>query len=434
MINSVQQHNVIHFKQPVKPVIILQSPKQQQRAELIFNPPEGSLTNDVANDVFYQGNDGITSIPGDVAIDPNASWHGIINDDSTGHQNLQTAQDRSPPPYFQAVAGRSSSIPNISLSTSSNMLKSNQKNLPSPEGGSSLLGHRRSLSVPVVSLGTVQAQELQKGQKAMSMSFDFAETDENACDMGDNYQGITQELQKVMMIEAQSELDPRNTDLLDILGVDALYPATPGSISSSSGTNMNTFQSLQHGRLFNSCPSPKRSRSPTSNLPTYQEAVQHSFCVQSPTGTSNFNTNDLLNGYNHEQTSAVNIRQAPPGKVSSSDLEDNLIVSPGSPMRVDGEDVDLLQRGVLGVNGYRRDSLNTGELRTHEVRSNSLYPVNPNVIFGTPLSPSGDLRALKQEDGLAFLDIDPTVEFPDSMDFGMGTETGISIGGMTFIQ
>ena len=217
--------------------------------------------------------------------------------------------------------------------------------------------------------------------------------------------------------------------------VDALYPSTPGSISSSSSPNMNIFP-FQHGRPFNSGSSPKGPRSPTSGLPTYQEAVQNSFCVQSPTGNSNFNTNDLLNGCHNEQSLPVNIRQHSPGhtKVSSPHLEDNLLVSAGSPMRVDGEDMDLLQRGVLDANGYRRDSLNTGELRTHDMRNNCLYnPVNPSAIFGTPAFPSGDLRMVKQEDGCGiFLDIDSTGEFPDSMDFGMSNDSGISLSSITF--
>lgn len=103
-------------------------------------------------------------------------------------------------------------------------------------------------------------------------------------------------------------------------------------------------------------------------------------------------------------------------------------------MRVDTEDMDLLQRGVLDANGYRRDSFNMGELRTHDVRNNSLYHVNPNAIFGNPVGFSGDPRAVKQEDGLAvsFLDIDHAGDFPDSMDFGI--DAGISMNGITFSQ
>ena len=115
-------------------------------------------------------------------------------------------------------------------------------------------------------------------------------------------------------------------------------------------------------------------------------------------------------------------------------MEENILLNPGSPMRVDSEDMDLLQRQALDANGCRGDSFNMGELRTHDLRNNSLYHVNPSAIFGNPVMHSGDSRTVKQEDGLpaSFLDMDPTGDFSDTMDFSVGADSSLSMNGITY--
>jgi hypothetical protein len=146
--------------------------------------------------------------------------------------------------------------------------------------------------------------------------------------------------------------------------------------------------------------------------------------VQSPT-SGTFNTNELLNGY-HDHTSPVNITH-PQRKISSPNIEDGVLPISGSPMRVDSDDVDLLQRSVLDANGYRRDSFEN--FRTQNVQNNSIYHVNPSDIFGNPT----DTRLIKQEDtGMSFLDMETAAaDFAESMDFGMA---GDSMSGITFSQ
>ena len=201
---------MIHFKQPVKPVIILQPPKQQQRAELLFNSTDGPGTNEV--DAFFQqlskgnqANGSVTSLPSDVTMDHDSAWPGAIDGESGGHSRTtsSTAQaERSPPPYFEAMAGRlnprSTSFSNGSLSNSSGLLKSDHNpNTSSSSGSTVSFGHRRSLSVPVMNPVVARTEELQKGQKSSSMTFNFPETEE-VCDIADNYHAITQELRKVI--------------------------------------------------------------------------------------------------------------------------------------------------------------------------------------------------------------------------------------------
>ncbi len=97
-------------------------------------------------------------------------------------------------------------------------------------------------------------------------------------------------------------------------------------------------------------------------------------------------------------------------------------------MRVDNDDIDLLQRSVLDANGYRRDSFEN--FRNQNVQNNSIYHVNPSDIFGNP----SDTRLIKQEDtGIPFLDMDTAAaEFVESMDFGIAGDSGISMSGITF--
>lgn len=218
-----------------------------------------------------------------------------------------------------------------------------------------------------------------------------------------------------------------------MFGLDTLFPpgTTTGGVLSSSNPNYAVFPA--GGRNFNSS-SPKARRSPTTNLPSYQEAIQNSLGVQSPPPVTTFNANELLNGH-HELSSPVNITQHQVHrKISSPNIEDSLLPSPGSPMRVDNDDMDLFQRTVLDANGYRRDSF--GDFRTQDVRSNSLYHVNPSDIFGNPQVGSNDVRLIKQEDtGLPFLDMDvAAAEFAESMDFSMTGDSGISMSAISFSQ
>jgi hypothetical protein len=99
-------------------------------------------------------------------------------------------------------------------------------------------------------------------------------------------------------------------------------------------------------------------------------------------------------------------------------------------MRVDADDIDLLQRSVLDASGYRRNSFEA--FRNHNVQNNSIYHVSPSDIFGNP----SDARLIKQEDaGLPFLDMETAAaEFADSMDFGIPGDSGISMSGITFTQ
>ena len=196
--NSVQQHNVIHFKQPVKPVIILQPPKPQQRAELLFSPQD-QIANDLGNETLFQHlnkNDGLSSLHCDMNIDHETNWQAIMEGDPRSPTSSPTALERSPPPYFEAVAGKlSPRSSSFSASDTGGLLKTHPRT--NSVGGTSPLAHRRSLSVPSVNHGNSQQQELQKGHKSVStMCLDFPEADEMN-DMADNYHGITQELQKV---------------------------------------------------------------------------------------------------------------------------------------------------------------------------------------------------------------------------------------------
>jgi hypothetical protein len=192
--NSVQQHNVIHFKQPVKPVIILQPPKQQQRAELLFSPPDQQLTPDIGNDAFFQQlnkSDALSSLHADMKIDPETNWQALIDGDSRSPTGSPTSLERSPPPYFEAVAGRlSPRSASFSTNIPGDVLKAPQRS--NSVGSTSPLGHRRSLSVPSVN----HVPELQKGHKSVAnMCLDFPEPEEMN-DIADHYQ-ISQELQKV---------------------------------------------------------------------------------------------------------------------------------------------------------------------------------------------------------------------------------------------
>ena len=209
--------------------------------------------------------------------------------------------------------------------------------------------------------------------------------------------------------------------------LDTLFPANTaaGSALASSTPNLNNYSFPAGGRHYSSS-SPKAPRSPTNSLPSYREAIQNSHCVQS-TNTGNFNSNEVLNGY-HEHSSPVNINQ-PQRKISSPNLDENLLTSPGSPMRVDTDDIDLLQRSVvLEANGYRRDSFEN--FRSPNVQNNSLYHVDPSDIFGNP----SEARFIKQEDtGLAFLDMETAAaEFAESMDFGMVGESNVPMSGIPF--
>lgn len=201
---------------------------------------------------------------------------------------------------------------------------------------------------------------------------------------------------------------------------DSLFPPNTAADSAltTSTPNLSNYSSFPCGGTTYSSSSPKAPRSPTTNLPTYQEALQNSICVQSPTAGSAFNNNELLNGY-HEPVSQR--------KISSPNVEDSLLASPGSPMRVDNDDVGLLTRSVLDANGYRRDSFEN--FRTQNVQDNSIYHVNPSDIFGNPR----ETRLIKQEDTtLPFLDME-TAEFAESMDFGITGDAGI-LSGITFSQ
>ena len=212
--------------------------------------------------------------------------------------------------------------------------------------------------------------------------------------------------------------------------LDTLFPSSTaaGSALTSSSPNLNAYAPFPSGGRHYSSSSPKAPRSPTVNLPSYQEAVQNSVCVQSPSA-GNFNTNELLNGY-HDHSSPVNISH-PQRKVSSPNMDDSMLLSPGSPMRVDNDDIDLLQRSVLDAGGFRRNSFEN--FRNHNVHNNSIYHVNPSDIFGNP----SDARLIKQEDtGIPFLDMETAAaEFAESMDFGITGDSGISMsGGITFTQ
>lgn len=193
--NSVQQHNVIHFKQPVKPVIILQPPKLQQKAELLFSPPDQQLTPE--GDAFFQQlNKTDGSLHGEINMDHETNWQAIIDSDARSPTSSPTSLERSPPPYFEAVAGRlSPRSSGFSTSNNTGLLNTHQRT--SSVGSTSPLAHRRSLSVPSVNHGP--PHELQKGHKSVSsICLDFPETEEMS-DMADNYHGITQELQKVVI-------------------------------------------------------------------------------------------------------------------------------------------------------------------------------------------------------------------------------------------
>ena len=195
-VNSVQQHNVIHFKQPVKPVIILQPAKPQQRAELLFSPPGQQLAGDMTDETFFQHlnkSDGVSSLHGDMSMEHDTNWQAMIENDVHSSSSSPTAVERSPPPYFEAVAGKRSS--SFSANNTAGIPKTPQRT--NSVGSTSPLANRRSLSVPSVSHSSVQQQDLQKGHKSVStMCLDFPEADEMS-DMADNYHGITQELQKV---------------------------------------------------------------------------------------------------------------------------------------------------------------------------------------------------------------------------------------------
>ena len=197
--NSVQQHNVIHFKQPVKPVIILQPAKPQQRAELLFSPPGQQLTSDMGSETFFQQlnkNDGVSSLHGDINMEQDTNWQPMMDSDTRSSTTSPTAVERSPPPYFEAVAGKLSPR-STSFSTSNPAATHKTQQRTNSAGSTSPLANRRSLSVPSVNHGSVQQQDLQKGHKSVStMCLDFPEADEMS-DMADNYHGITQELQKV---------------------------------------------------------------------------------------------------------------------------------------------------------------------------------------------------------------------------------------------
>ena len=211
------------------------------------------------------------------------------------------------------------------------------------------------------------------------------------------------------------------------LYLDTLFPSNTaaGSVLASSTPNLNAYSSFPAGGRHYNNSSPKAPRSPTNSLPSYREAIQNSLCVQS-TNTGNFNSNEVLNGY-HDNASPLNINQ-PQRKISSPNLDENILASPGSPMRVDTDDMDLLQRSVLDANGYRRDSFEN--FRSQNVQNNSLYHVDPSDIFGNP----SEARFIKQEDpGLVFLDMETAAaEFAESMDFGMVGESNVPMSGIPF--
>ena len=99
-------------------------------------------------------------------------------------------------------------------------------------------------------------------------------------------------------------------------------------------------------------------------------------------------------------------------------------------MRVDSDDMELLQRSVLEANGYRRDSFEN--FRTQNVQNDSVYHVNPSDIFGNP----NDGRFIKQESsGLQFLDMETAAaDFAESMDFTMPGDSAIPISGYNICQ
>lgn len=210
--------------------------------------------------------------------------------------------------------------------------------------------------------------------------------------------------------------------MTDLFNLDSLFTPSTGSggLLRAASPNMNAFSPFPSGTERCCISSPKRARSPSTNPPSYQEALQSSLNVPATT-TGSFTSDELLNGY-HEHTSSV-ISSLPQAKLSSPSIEDSI----GSPMRVDNDDIDLLQRSVLDTNGFRRNSFEN--FRTPNMQNNSIYHVNPCDIFGNPT----DTRWIKQEGSeLSFLDTGTAAaELAESMDFAMSAE---SMSGVTFSQ
>lgn len=200
-VNSVQLHNVIHFKQPGKPVIFLQRPKQQQqRAQRLFSPTEKQFPSDLSNDIFFQQMTRPNSLSlhhSDVNMEQESNWTSLIEGETRSSSSSPTPVERSPPPYFEAVAGR------LSPRSSSNGPFPKLHSRTSSVSTLSSLGHRRSLSVPTVNNSSGLPQEMQKEQQksGSAMCLDFPEAEEMN-NIADNYHGITQELQKVRISRA----------------------------------------------------------------------------------------------------------------------------------------------------------------------------------------------------------------------------------------